>query len=89
MREQQFDRLDIIRPGLLRGHRTNDFRLGERIAITASPVMDMLLHGKLRRYRSIHAEDVATAMFNLIDKSDPGSFVHENDQILDLKSKTN
>lgn len=84
LREQEFDRLDIIRPGLLRGDRTNDFRVGERFAIAASPVMDVLLHGKFRRFRSIHSENVATAMANLVGADQAGQFVHENDQVMDL-----
>lgn len=84
MKEQKFDRLDIIRPGLLRGDRINDFRVGERIGIALSPIMDVLLHGKLRRYRSIHAENVATAMANLIGEKEDGEQIHENDQIMDL-----
>jgi len=84
MREQGFDRLDIIRPGLLRGDRINDFRIGERIGVAISPVMDILLHGKLRRYRSIHAENVAMAMANLIGKKETEQLIHENDQIMDL-----
>lgn len=84
MRDQNFDRLDIIRPGLLRGVRTNDFRIGERVGIAMSPIMDILLHGKLRRYRSIHAENVATAMANLVGQKETGERIHENDQIMDL-----
>jgi len=84
LQELNFDRLDIVRPGLLRGDRTNDFRVGERLAIAASPVMDILLHGKFRRYRSIHAENVATAMANLIGAEPDGAHIHENDQIMDL-----
>ena len=81
MRAQNFDRLDIIRPGLLRGERANDNRLGESLAIAASPVMDLLLHGKLRRFRSILASDVAAAIVALTGQKAPGDFVHENDAI--------
>lgn len=81
MRAQKFARLDIIRPGLLRGERTNDNRLGERLAIAASPIMDLLLHGKLRRYRSILASDVAAAAELLIGQSALGEYVHENDDM--------
>ncbi len=81
MRAQKFDRLDIIRPGLLRGERTNDNRIGESLAIAASPIMDLLLHGKFRRYRSILASDVADAIVALMGESVPGEFVHENDAI--------
>ena len=81
LRAQKFDRLDIIRPGLLRGERTNDNRMGERLAIAASPVLDMLLHGKFRRYRSILASDVAAAIVALIGADASGEYVHENDGI--------
>lgn len=81
LRAQQFDRLDIIRPGLLRGDRVGDTRLGESLAIAASPILDMLLHGKLRRYRSILASDVADAIIALMGNSAPGTYVHENDAI--------
>lgn len=84
LRAQNFARLDLIRPGLLRGERTDDPRLGESLAILASPVMDLLLRGSLRRYRSIKAEDVAAAIAALMQKTQPGAFVHENDQIWNL-----
>ncbi|WP_323801361.1 NAD(P)H-binding protein [Parasphingorhabdus sp.] len=81
LRAQKFDRLDIIRPGLLRGERTNENRLGESLAIAASPLMDLLLHGKFRRYRSILASDVAAAIEVLMANSAPGAYVHENDAV--------
>jgi len=80
----KFDRTDIIRPGLLKGKRENDSRLGEQTAIMASPLLDMLLHGKYRKYRSIPSENVAAAMSILSEKSGYGYFVHENDDILKL-----
>ena len=84
LRAQSFDRLDIIRPGLLRGERTNENRLGESLAIAASPLMDLLLHGKFRRYRSILASDVAAAIEVLMANSAPGAYVHENDAVWQL-----
>lgn len=84
MRAQKFDRLDIIRPGLLRGERTNESRIGESLAIAASPIMDLLLHGKFRRYRSILASDVADAIVALMAENTAGQFVHENDAIWEL-----
>ena len=42
-----FDRLDIVRPGLLRGGARPDRRLKERIAIAVSPVVNLLLRGRL------------------------------------------
>lgn len=84
LRAQNFDRLDIIRPGLLRGERVNDNRLGESLASAASPVMDLLLHGKFRRYRSILASDVAGAIVKLMAENAPGQFIHENDAIWEM-----
>jgi len=81
LRAQNFDRLDIIRPGLLRGERTNENRLGESLAIAASPILDLLLQGKFRRYRSILASDVAEAIVALMGESAPGEYVHENDAV--------
>ncbi len=81
MRALQFDRLDIIRPGLLRGERTNDARLGESLAIIASPVMDRLLHGSLRRYRSIDGRDVSAAIAALLTEDAAGDNIYENDEI--------
>lgn len=81
LRAQSFDRLDIIRPGLLRGERTNENRLGESLAVAASPIMDLLLHGKFRRFRSILASDVAAAIVALMAEGAAGQFVHENDDV--------
>lgn len=76
-----FKRLDILRPGLLKGQRENDPRAGERIAIVASPVADLLLHGRFRQYRSIPARVVAEGILALALKSTQGRFVHDNDGI--------
>lgn len=75
-------RLDILRPGLLRGTRGADRRPAERIAIALSPFSDMLLHGKYRTMRSIAAERVAEAALALALRKAPGRFVHDNDAIL-------
>lgn len=78
----RFRRLDILRPGLLRGPRTDDRRAFERVAILASPLSDLLLQGERRRYRSIDARTVAAAALQFAGEKAPGRFVHENDAIL-------
>lgn len=78
----KFDRLDILRPGLLRGARGGERRVGERLAILASPLSDALLHGGLRRYRSVKAATVAKAILNLAVEAPTGRFVHEHDAIV-------
>lgn len=74
-------RLDILRPGLLRGHRT-ERRPAERLAMLLSPGLDLFLHGGLRKFRSIGAETVAQAAFALAREKAGGRFVHEYDAML-------
>ncbi|WP_324262579.1 NAD(P)H-binding protein [Altererythrobacter sp. H2] len=76
-----FRRLDILRPGLLKGPRQDDVRPGERAASIASPLADLLLHGRLRQYRSIPALVVAEGILALALKATQGRFVHDNDAI--------
>lgn len=76
-----FDRLDLIRPGLLRGDRPGPQRLGEGLATIAAPLTDALLHGAFRRYRSISGATVAAAIVALAGEGGSGVHIHENDAI--------
>jgi uncharacterized protein YbjT (DUF2867 family) len=76
-----YPRFDVLRPGLLRGPRANDRRIGERLGIIASPVADLLLHGQYRRFRSIKAETIAKAIVGLTREKAVGRFVFEHDAI--------
>lgn len=78
----KFRRLDILQPGLLRGPRAHDHRPLERLALLASPLADLLLHGEKRRYRSIDARIVAAAALQLTREKAAGRFVHENEAII-------
>ena len=73
-----FERLDIIRPGLLRGDRGDDRRLGERIAIAIGPLLNPLLRGPLDRFAAIDADKVAAAMASLIGAEGGGRHIHFN-----------
>ena len=77
-----FTRLDILRPGLLRGRRQDDHRPAERLGIAAAPLANLVLHGKFRQYRGIRAETVAQAALALSRRAARGRFVHDNDAIL-------
>lgn len=79
-----FDRLDIIRPGLLLGDRQGPRRTGEAIGMALAPLTDALMLGSLRRYRSIAARTVARAILALADRTDGGHFIHEHDAIVAL-----
>ena len=74
-------RLDIFRPGLLRGSRGGETRPLERAGMIASPIADLLLHGDRRRYRSISAATVATAAIQCTQEKAQGRYLHDNDSI--------
>jgi len=74
-----FKRLDILRPGLLRGTREDDLRLAERAALIAAPLIDPLLSGAWERYRSISAALVAEAALGLALRRAGGRFTHDNE----------
>jgi uncharacterized protein YbjT (DUF2867 family) len=80
-------RLDILRPGLRRGRRGADRRTGERLAILASPLTDLVLHGANRRFRSIDARAVAAAAAQCAREKAQGRWLHDNDSIRRLADR--
>lgn len=74
-------RLDVLRPGLLRGPR-EELRPAELVGRALSPVADLLLHGKYTRYRSIKADTMARAIIGLTKEKAAGRFVFEHEAIL-------
>ena len=79
--ELGFERLDILRPGLLRGPRGGDRRPGERIAIALSPIVNLALRGSLDRFAAIDADTVAAAIAGALGRSEPGIYRHGNREI--------
>lgn len=73
-----FNRLDILRPGLLRGAREDDFRLAEKAAMTFAPLIEPLLPSKYEMYQSIDADIVAEAALGLAMRHAAGRFTHDN-----------
>lgn len=82
-----FDRVDIARPGLLRGARSGRLRLGEKLGMLVSPVTDFLTPAVLSRYRSIHSQTVAAALARLVGAPEPGVFLHHNDDMTALSGR--
>lgn len=74
-------RLDVLRPGLLRGHR-DELRPAERLGMVLSPLADLLMQGKYRKYRSIRADTIARAIVGLTKEKAAGRFVFEHDALL-------
>lgn len=81
LRALDFSRLDLVRPGLLRGDRGPERRRGERIGIALSPLMNLLLLGPLDRFAAIDAATVAAAMARLAMKDAPGVHIHHNREL--------
>ena len=79
-----FARLDIMRPGLLRGQRSGAARPAERIGQIVAPLFDLLLLGRLRAYRSVCARDVAAAIVALAGRPGRGRHVHSTVDIHNL-----
>ena len=76
-----FSRLDILRPGLLRGERVDDLRPLERVGALIAPLADVFLQGERSKYRSIRGTDVAAAALRLCFERAAGRFVHQHDEI--------
>lgn len=77
-----FKRLDILRPGLLRGTRRGDLRFLESAAVLLSPVLDLIAHGGRRKYRSISVARLVDAIVGLAGAKAGGRFFHEHDGLL-------
>lgn len=75
-----FERLDLLRPGLLRGHREGPARPAERLGMMLSPLVDLLLLGKLRQYRSVRDSDLARVILSLAGAKQRGRFVHHHEE---------
>lgn len=73
-----YPRLDLVRPGLLRGKRA-DPRPAERLGQVLAPLADLLLRGGMARYRSVRADWLAEVILALAHEKARGRFVHEHD----------
>lgn len=71
-------RLDILQPSLLQGHRT-EWRTAETIWRTLAPVLPLVLHGSMRRFRPVPASLLAEVVLALAHQKARGRFVHDFD----------
>lgn len=81
-----FARLDVLRPGLLRGRR-NNARPIEMLGQLAAPIGSVVLHGERRKYRAIAAQIVAAAALQAVCEKAPGRFVHHYDDIVRMAGR--
>lgn len=80
-----FERVDLLRPGLLLGKR-EERRVAEGVGQALAPVLNLLLRGPLDRYAGIDAGLVAKAMAVLTGRNEPGRYIHGNREIRSLSS---
>lgn len=72
--------LHIYRPSILSGER-KEYRPMEKFANGLMYIINPLLIGSLKKYRSIPAKTVAMAMYKRSINNDEGIFIHPSDQI--------
>ncbi|THD69678.1 NAD-dependent epimerase/dehydratase family protein [Robertkochia marina] len=77
----------IVQPALISGDREEN-RTGEWLFKQLFKGLNYLLVGPLKKYRSIHPEQIAKAMICLAD-SDYTPGVYENDRLIDLATSCN
>lgn len=75
--------VQIYQPSLLTGRSKNQ-RLGEQLGAAIMWMVNPLLIGKLKKYRSIPAQKVAMAMFKQSLLNKEGVFTYTSDQIQNI-----
>jgi uncharacterized protein YbjT (DUF2867 family) len=75
LQQLDYPSLHIFRPSLLTGPR-KDFRLAERLATPLAWVLRPVLLGPLARYRSVHADHVASCMIEAAFSPVTGVEIH-------------
>jgi len=70
--------LKFVRPSLLMGDR-NDYRFGERMATVFMNALGWMFIGPLKKYRGIHANQVAKAMIRSVDLPAGKLFLESDD----------
>ena len=76
----KYESISVFRPGLLIGPR-KDFRLGEFIGQKIHPILNNLLFGRLRKYRSIDTTVLARSMADSSGFSKGIKYLYFNDFI--------
>ncbi|MBB2149984.1 oxidoreductase [Pedobacter gandavensis] len=82
-----FQSIHIYRPSLLDGER-KEHRSAERLMIGVMRVLNPILIGALRKYRSIKIENVALAMLKVSLKDNEGVFIYPSDKIEKIATNT-
>jgi uncharacterized protein YbjT (DUF2867 family) len=84
--EQHYDSFHVFRPGMLLGRR-KEIRPGELVGKGLMKPLNFLLVGSLKKYKAIHAEDVATAMVQASKITATGMVVYHYDDMMKLREE--
>jgi uncharacterized protein YbjT (DUF2867 family) len=76
--------LHIYRPSLLTGDRSEKNRTAEKFATVLFKLINPLMVGSLKKYRSIPAATVAQAMYKQSLIKQEGVFIHLSDEIKEI-----
>jgi len=77
-----FNSFATFRPSMLLGDRT-EFRFGESIGKILMQLFSFLFIAKLKRYKAIHVNQVASAMIKQSKLNKPGNTIIENEEMID------
>ncbi|MBX9887339.1 MAG: NAD(P)H-binding protein [Flavobacteriaceae bacterium] len=83
LKNSSFDSVSIVQPSLLLGDR-KEFRFGEQVGAIVMKIFSFLLIGSLKKYKPIHGDTVAKALFTVAQKSKKGFTIYESDLIEQL-----
>lgn len=75
-----FRAIHLYRPSFLDGDR-KEYRFWEKTGLAVFKLVNPLLRGRLRKYRSITAKDIATVMIRRFKSGAAGIHYYESDQI--------
>jgi len=81
IRNLSFSKTQIFRPSLILGKR-NEFRPGELLGKGIFTLLSPLIVGTLKKYKAIHARDIAQGMVGHLSKNQYGVKVFESDEIM-------
>lgn len=76
------DKKIIVRPSLLLGDR-KEFRLAEKLGKVLFYLFGFLFFGSLKKYKGIHANQVAIALIKLMERKD-NQVIFESDELAEL-----
>ncbi|MFN2439723.1 MAG: semialdehyde dehydrogenase, partial [Chitinophagaceae bacterium] len=77
--------VSVFRPSILLGDR-KESRPGERIGQIVMQTFSFLLINNLRKYKPVHAKEVAVAMIYSAKQQRPGFAVYEYDDIEQMQA---